>query len=584
IIPGKSFNVTVEVLNVSNMYGYEFKIYYKNSILRAINVVRPSGHFLEPSDPTKQFVAKWEIKNDFNTTHGRIFLGFTLLSPEIPRTGSGVLVQITFQVMAEGSTLITLADTKLADSNAQPILHTSQGCYFSNKPPPPPALVYIEPEKLVNVELAPCQNFTVNVNIQYATELNFYNFTLTFTPEILEAINVQEGTFLKSLGLTLILMSRINNTAGTIQFAVKLETQEGASGNGTLATIEFHVKEFGASRLILQEVSLKDPVGKNLPYTKKDGYFANVIFAKLAVDPSVIIDPKLVPGKTFGLNITIENVEDLYNYAFQLKYEPHVLTCIGVNVHVVQNETNFSSSFSVNDREGKIMVEVTYYAPAKPIAAIEKLALVTLTFKVDAWGISNLTLRETNLLDITGRLIPHETESGFFQSVIRNVAVINVEVNPSIIYENFKVNITVTVLNKGDLAETFNVTIYYNNEPIKSLKIVNLQPKEDITIVVEWDTKGIPPGIYMIKAEAHPVPYESDIIDNVFVDGRVNICITGDINGDGVVDIIDLAAVGLAFGAKLGDPNWNPRADLNLDGLIDVYDLVIVALNFGRKL
>ncbi|MBS7622020.1 hypothetical protein KEJ32_07925, partial [Candidatus Bathyarchaeota archaeon] len=322
---------------------------------------------------------------------------------------------------------ISLEDTKIADSSGNPITHTSQGGYFSNKPPPPPALVYVNPERLIDVELTPCHNFTVNINTQNATELNMFNFTLTYTPEILEAIEIQEGTFLNSLGPTSILVAKINNTEGYLQFAVKLLSKQGASGNGTLATIEFHVKGLGPSRLILQEITLKNAEGETLPCTKKDGYFSNIIFAKLAVDPPEIINPELVPGKTLTINITIENVEDLYGYIFKLDYEPLVLTCIGVYVNPVKNETNYSSSFSVNDHEGKITVEVAYYPPAKPISTIEKLALVTLTFKVDTWGISNLTLHDTSLTDQYGHLIPHETESGFFQSVIRNVAVINVE-------------------------------------------------------------------------------------------------------------------------------------------------------------
>jgi len=582
--PGKSFNVTLEVANVTNMYAYELKIYYKNSVLNATKAVRPPGHFMEPTDPANQFIPKWEIKNNFNATHGRIWLAFTLLAPEAPKTGSGVLARITFQVVGVGSTPICLKDTKLADSAGSPMAHTIQDSYFSNKPPPPPALVYVDPERLVDVGLTPCQNFTININIKNATELNSFNFELTYNPEILEVLEIQEGPFLNSIGPTSIFLKEINNAEGYLQFGVKLTSQQGASGNGTLAIIEFHVKELGASKLILSEIVLKDVAGEILPYFTKDGYFSNVIFAKIAVTPPEIIDPTLVPGKTFTVNITIENVEGLYGYVFQLDYEPRVLTCIGVYINPVQNETNFSSSFSVNDRQGLITVEVAYYPPANPISTIEKLALTTLTFKVDTWGISNLTLHDTSLTDEFGNAIPHETESGFFQSVIRNVAVINLEASPTTIYENFKVNITVTVSNKGDLTETFNVTIYYNNIVMKTLKVESLPSKENRTLIIQWDTRGLSPGIYALKAEAHPVPYESDLTDNIFVDGYVVINITGDVNGDGAVDIYDLAAVGLAFGATPDKPNWNPQADVNGDNIIDIFDLVSVAVNFGRRL
>lgn len=55
----------------------------------------------------------------------------------------------------------------------------------------------------------------------------------------------------------------------------------------------------------------------------------------------------------------------------------------------------------------------------------------------------------------------------------------------------------------------------------------------------------------------------------------------GDVNSDGVVNISDLAAVGVAFGTMLGGPGYDPRADLNNDGVINIEDLATVGQNFG---
>ena len=49
--------------------------------------------------------------------------------------------------------------------------------------------------------------------------------------------------------------------------------------------------------------------------------------------------------------------------------------------------------------------------------------------------------------------------------------------------------------------------------------------------------------------------------------------IVGDINRDGVVDILDLTIVGARFGQR-----GQNRADLNGDGLVDIVDLVLVAM------
>lgn len=60
-----------------------------------------------------------------------------------------------------------------------------------------------------------------------------------------------------------------------------------------------------------------------------------------------------------------------------------------------------------------------------------------------------------------------------------------------------------------------------------------------------------------------------------------NTSLVGDVNEDGVVDIIDLSLVGIAFGCFEGEPNYNPDADISSDGIVDVLDISYVCLNYG---
>ena len=55
-----------------------------------------------------------------------------------------------------------------------------------------------------------------------------------------------------------------------------------------------------------------------------------------------------------------------------------------------------------------------------------------------------------------------------------------------------------------------------------------------------------------------------------------------DLNGDGVVNIIDIYKVAKAFGSKPGDPNWNPIADLDENGIVNIIDIYKVARDFGK--
>jgi len=61
----------------------------------------------------------------------------------------------------------------------------------------------------------------------------------------------------------------------------------------------------------------------------------------------------------------------------------------------------------------------------------------------------------------------------------------------------------------------------------------------------------------------------------------VKTCSGGDVNGDGVVDILDLSLVGWSFGSFEGEPEYKPEADLNEDGIVDIGDISIVCMNYG---
>lgn len=59
--------------------------------------------------------------------------------------------------------------------------------------------------------------------------------------------------------------------------------------------------------------------------------------------------------------------------------------------------------------------------------------------------------------------------------------------------------------------------------------------------------------------------------------------LVGDVNGDGKVNIIDLALACRIFGATPADPRWlpnGPNADLNNNNMIDIDDIHMIATHF----
>jgi hypothetical protein len=55
----------------------------------------------------------------------------------------------------------------------------------------------------------------------------------------------------------------------------------------------------------------------------------------------------------------------------------------------------------------------------------------------------------------------------------------------------------------------------------------------------------------------------------------------GDIDGDGDVDLADLATLLAAYGTCVGDPGYNPAADLDCSGCINLSDLATLLANYG---
>jgi ABC-type transport system substrate-binding protein len=53
----------------------------------------------------------------------------------------------------------------------------------------------------------------------------------------------------------------------------------------------------------------------------------------------------------------------------------------------------------------------------------------------------------------------------------------------------------------------------------------------------------------------------------------------GDYNKDGIVDVVDMVFVGLAYGCIVGDPCYDPGADFNDDGIVDTRDTHIGAFH-----
>lgn len=165
--------------------------------------------------------------------------------------------------------------------------------------------------------------------------------------------------------------------------------------------------------------------------------------------------------------------------------------------------------------------------------------------------------------------------------LVSDVAVTDVLPSKTVVAQGYSLNTSVLAANLGNFTETFNVTLCANTTEIQTREIT-LSRENSATITFTWNTADFGKGNYTIWAYALPVPNETEITDNGFIDGWVVVTIIGDINGDFKVDIKDIVLVIKAFASYPSHPKWNPNADVNSDLKVDVKDLVLTIKHFGQ--
>jgi len=146
-------------------------------------------------------------------------------------------------------------------------------------------------------------------------------------------------------------------------------------------------------------------------------------------------------------------------------------------------------------------------------------------------------------------------------------------------------NATVTVSNNAPYNETITVMFTLQNITSTIFLSVNqtapLLASAAINLTFTVQTQNLPRGNYTMIAHVLPVQGQTDMSNNTMT-SLLQVHIPGDVNGDRIVNIIDLATVASRFGRRIGDLNYLPAADLNNDGVINIIDLSIVGSTFGR--
>jgi len=137
-----------------------------------------------------------------------------------------------------------------------------------------------------NTSIAVGSTFAVDVNISNVSDLYAFQFDLTFTPGLLSAISITEGSFLSGGGPATFLPGTINNATGTITFnaGTLIGPISGVNGSGTLVIIDFKALAAGTSPINIANITLLDSTLSSMSSTAANG--AAMVSSQVVPEPS----------------------------------------------------------------------------------------------------------------------------------------------------------------------------------------------------------------------------------------------------------------------------------------------------------
>ena len=210
-------------------------------------------------------------------------------------------------------------------------------------------------------------------------------------------------------------------------------------------------------------------------------------------------------GENFTIEVKVSNVTDLYGYEFHLRWNSTLLDCVEVSEGpFLKSGGSTFFTYKINNTKGSIVVDCTLMGNVQGVDGTGTLA--TVKFYIETIGECPLDLYDTILINSIEESIAHSAIDGYFYTLVRDIAIIN------LVASNSYVNVTVE--NQGTQTETFNLSTYYTRltDPLIGTKTVTLEPKTTLTVTFIWDPPGY--GRYEILAKADILTGEVDVEDN----------------------------------------------------------------------
>lgn len=276
-----------------------------------------------------------------------------------------------------------------------------------------------------------------------------------------------------------------------------------------------------------------------------------------AMSVEVLGPTEVADGDEFEVSVTVKGVSGLFGGQFELSFDPTYLEAVGGSLSPgSQMEPSVVGVSQIDNVAGSISFATSRRGDVAELAGDIVLATVRFTALAP-------TQATTISIDgvVLGNKLAHEVPYGYTQDLTLAITgAAGATVRGHVMLEG-----RANGQWDGAVVTIDSTTLEAITNPDGSFEFVS-----------------VPPGIYTFRADADG--YLEAVCENLQVVAPLTTLmpvelLAGDVNGDGLIDIVDAVAIGAAF----GDPASNPAADLNDDGAVNVLDLILMAVNFGAE-
>ena len=389
---GDTFTLNLNVENVTDLAGWQCNIEFDPNVLEAVEVVE--GDFLKEGDGKTYF-----LENAIDNTAGRITGLGAARTSKGGVSGTGKLLSVAFMAKVIGEAQVTLTNLKAGPSSIPGTIPLSIPEIVITVEEQP-ELIESDPTFSFSIDTTSVvigDTFTLYLNANEITNLARWQCDIVFDPNVLEAVEVLEGDFLKEGDATTIfLKSTIDNTAGKITGLGTVSlSNDGKSGTGRLLSVAFVAKAIGEAQVTLDNLYVDSSESVAIPLSIPEIVIAvsdvNSANLSFSIDElSVRVDD------TFTLHLNVENTTDLAGWLCDIVFDPAVLEAVEVSegdFFKKDDGTTFFLESTIDNAAGKITDLGTVSLSSDGGSGTGKL--LSVTFVAKAIGEAQVTL--TNL-------------------------------------------------------------------------------------------------------------------------------------------------------------------------------------------